>query len=97
MTQNLKKCRNCGAIQEHSLQQTCPKCGTKNAFTEEKVKVKEKTIKKCKNCGTIQEHSLQSICPNWVKILFVQNVYLFSVKKMFHKKWLRKKILLQLQ
>ncbi len=63
MTQNLKKCRNCGAIQEHSLQQTCPKCGTKNAFTEEKVKVKEKTIKKCKNCGTIQEHSLQSICP----------------------------------
>lgn len=32
MTQNLKKCRNCGAIQEHSLQQTCSICGTKNAF-----------------------------------------------------------------
>ena len=36
MTQNLKKCRNCGAIQEHSLQQTCPKCGTKNAFGNSK-------------------------------------------------------------
>ena len=58
-----KKCKKCGTIQEHSLQQNCPNCGTKNAFTEEKEKIKEKTIKKCKNCGTIQEHSLQSICP----------------------------------
>ena len=27
-----KRCKQCGAIQEHPLQQICPKCGTKNAF-----------------------------------------------------------------
>ena len=68
-----KKCKKCGTIQEHSLQQNCPNCGTKNAFDNGKNMKNEEIIS--------NKLGKDFICPKCLSFFGKENVPKKMLKK----------------